>query len=61
MADQADVETALAALVANALYPNGTSATSAIGNMCRIYRGFPAAPSLDVDLAAGVLNISIVG
>ena len=60
MADQADVETALAALVANALYPNGTSATSAIGTVCRIYRGFPAAPSLDVDLAAGVLNVSIV-
>ncbi len=60
MADQADVETALAAIVANALYPNGTAAASAIGNVCRIYRGFPTAPALDADLAAGVLNVSIV-
>ena len=59
MADQADVETALAAIVANALYPNGTTAASAIGNTCRIYRGFPTAPSLDADLAAGVLNVSV--
>jgi hypothetical protein len=59
MADQADVETALAAIVANALYPNGTAAESAIGNICRIYRGFPTTPSLDADLAAGVLNVSV--
>ncbi|GLR67568.1 hypothetical protein GCM10010909_22490 [Acidocella aquatica] len=59
MADQADVETALAAIVANSLYPNGTGVPSVTGNVCRIYRGFPNAPSLDADLAAGVINISI--
>jgi len=59
MADQADVETALAAIAANALYPNGTAAESAIGNACRIYRGFPNAPALDADLAAGVVNVSV--
>lgn len=59
MADQADVETALASLVANALYPNGTTAPSAIGSLCRIYRGFPAAPALDADLASGVLHVSV--
>jgi uncharacterized protein YaiE (UPF0345 family) len=59
MADQADVETALAAIVANALYPAGTAAASAIGNVCRVYRGFPAAPALDADLAAGVVNVSV--
>lgn len=59
MADQADVETALAALVANVLYPNGTNAASVVGNICRVYRGFPTAPSLDVDLAAGVIHVSI--
>ena len=59
MADQADVETALASLVANALYPNGTAANSAIGNVCRIYRGFPAAPVLDADLAAGTVHVSV--
>ena len=60
MADQADVETALVALVANALYPNGTSSSSAIGNLCRVYRGFPTAPSLDPDLAAGAVHVSII-
>ena len=60
MADQADVETALASLVANALYPNGTTAASAVGNVCRIYRGFPTGPTLDADLATGTLHVSIV-
>jgi hypothetical protein len=59
MADQADVETALASLVANALYPNGTAAASAVGTVCRVYRGFPTAPALDADLAAGVVNVSV--
>src|ERR1700727_1920245 len=59
MADQADVETALAGIVANALYSNGTGAPSAIRNLCRVYRGYPTTPSLDADLAAGVVNISI--
>jgi hypothetical protein len=59
MADQADVETALATIVANALYPNGAETPSAIGTICRVYRGYPSAQSLDADLAAGVLNVSI--
>ncbi len=61
MADQSDVETALAALVANSLYPDGVAGPSRIGPVCRIYRGFPAAPSLDRDLAAGVVNVTIAG
>src|SRR5580698_5264283 len=61
MADQADVETALAAIVANALYPNGTEAPSAVGNLCRVYRGYPTTQSLDADLAVGILNISVSG
>jgi hypothetical protein len=60
MADQADVESALAAVIANALYPNGTAMPSAVGALCRIYRGYPAAPSLDADLAAGTVNVSVV-
>jgi hypothetical protein len=59
MADQSDVETALAAIVANALYPAGSSAPSATGTVCRIYRGFPAPAALDADLAAGTINVSI--
>jgi len=60
MATQADVENALAAIVANILYPNGTAAASIFGNICRVYRGFPAAPSLDADLAADILHATII-
>lgn len=59
MADQADVETALAALAANALYPEGILAASAIGNVCRVYRGFPSAPALDADIAAHAVNVTV--
>ncbi len=60
MADQADVETALAAIVGGALYPGGLEAGCAVaGAMCRIYRGWPVPAALDVDLAAGRVNVSI--
>lgn len=59
MADQADVEVALAALVANALYPDGTAAASATGAVYRVYRGYPASPVLDADLAAGVVHVTV--
>jgi len=59
MADQADVETALAALAANALYPNGTAAVSVTGVVYRVYRGYPASPVLDADLAAGIVHVSV--
>jgi hypothetical protein len=58
MADQADVETALVSIISNALYPNGTEAASAVGNTCRVYRGFPTSPSLDTDLGSSVLHVS---
>jgi len=60
MADQADVENALVAIAANALYPNGALVPSTVGNTCRVYRGFPAGPALDADLAAGVVNVSVM-
>lgn len=60
MADQADVETALAAIVGGALYPGGLEAGCAVaGAMCRIYRGWPVPAALDADLAAGRVNVSI--
>jgi hypothetical protein len=59
MADQADVETALAAIAANALYPNGTAAASVTGVVYRVYRGYPASPVLDADLAAGIVHVSV--
>jgi hypothetical protein len=61
MADQADVERALAAVIANALYPAGTAAPSAVGLTCRVYRGMPMAPALDADLARDVVHVSVLG
>jgi hypothetical protein len=60
MADQSDVEKALTAIVANALYPSGTGSPSVTGQTCRIYRGSPTAPALAGDLAAGVLHVTVV-
>jgi hypothetical protein len=59
MADQADVETALASIVANALYPDGVAAPSAVGSVCRVYRGLPTSPTLGADLAAGVIHVTV--
>jgi hypothetical protein len=59
MADQSDVENALVALAANALYPNGSGASSLPGPDCRIYRGWPNSAALNSDLAAGVINVTV--
>jgi hypothetical protein len=61
MASQADVETALATVIANALYPAGTASPSAVGATCRVYRGVPVAPALDADMALGVVHVSVLG
>ncbi len=64
MADQADVENALVSLVANAIYPNGAAAASAIMGpsgpvTCQVYRGMPNGPTLDTDLARGVMHATV--
>lgn len=59
MADQSDVETVLVGLVAAILYPQGQTATSILGRVCRIYRGWPNSAALDADLAAGVVNVTV--
>jgi hypothetical protein len=59
MADQSDVENALATLAAAALYPSGPDAESLPGPPCRIYRGWPNPAALDADLAAGRINVTI--
>lgn len=59
MADLADVESALVNLVSLALYPNGLSSPSGVGVDCRIYRGWPASASLDSDLKAGRINVTV--
>ena len=62
MADQSDVEKALAGVVGGALYPGGLEGGCVVaGAIARIYRGFPTRAALDADLAAGRVNVSVVG
>lgn len=61
MADQSDVEAALAGVVGGALYPTGLSGPCAVPQaICRIYRGWPVSAALDADLAAGLVNVSVI-
>ena len=59
MPDQADVEQGLAEMIAGALYPDGTGATSAVGTVCRVYRGWPVVDALDADLGAGIAHVTV--
>jgi hypothetical protein len=59
MADQSDVENALVAVIADALYPSGIGLASVIGASCRVYRGWPVATALAADLAAGTVNVTV--
>lgn len=59
MADLSTVETALLAIIQDAVYPNGTSNPSVVNADVRIYRGWPIAAQLDTDLAAGKCHVSV--
>jgi len=60
MADISDVEQAIANNVTSILYPAGSSQSSIIGVLCRIYRGWPNSATLNADLSAAILNITVV-
>lgn len=59
MADISDVETNIAGIVTDMVYPNGTSAPSITGSIVRIYRGWPNQAALNADLASGIVHITI--
>jgi hypothetical protein len=59
MADISDIEDAIVTEVIAALYPSGSAQPSCVGATCRIYRGWPSPSSLNSDLAAGVVNVTI--
>ena len=59
MADLSDVETALVACVVAAIYPAGEASASLTGQNVRVYRGWPLTGALDLDLAAGIVNVSV--
>jgi hypothetical protein len=60
MADISDVEQAIANTVTSVLYPAGFTHSSIIGTLCRIYRGWPNSATLNADLSAGTVNITVV-
>ena len=60
MADLSDVEIALVDEIIKALYPNGSAVDSAVGGVCRVYRGWPSPVALNADLAAGVVNVTVI-
>ncbi len=59
MPDLSDVEAALAAAVAGAVYPKGAEGAPAPGLACRVYRGWPTAAALEADLAAGIAHVTV--
>lgn len=59
MADQSDVEAVLATQITDLLYPQGSEAPSVIGPLVRIFRGWPNQSTLNADLAAGRVTVTI--
>jgi len=59
MADLTDVENALVALVAGAIYPAGTGQPSGPGMPVKIRAGWPLPQELDADLKAGTCNVTV--
>jgi len=61
MADLSDVETALANIIGAAIYPNGIGQPSSLpgATSVRIDRGWPVPVTLDADLAAGTVEVTI--
>jgi len=60
MADIADVEQAITESVTDSLYPEGSAQSSIVGVLCRVYRGWPNAATLNADLSAGIVNVTVV-
>ncbi|MEW9304550.1 hypothetical protein [Labrys neptuniae] len=61
MADEADAGNALVALIAAAVYPNGTSQPSPLGAPASIMRGWPVPAVLDQAMSTGQVVISVFG
>ncbi len=59
MADLSDVGTVLVAMVAAAVYPNGTRQASVSGDQVIVYPGWPDVDTLNANLAAGKVHVSI--
>ena len=59
MADLSDVEQALLAAIASAVYPDGTDQPSIVGSQVKLFRGWPTQLGLNADLGAGRQTITV--
>lgn len=59
MADVSDVQNALVAMVAAAVYPNGTGAASVSGQDIVVYAGWPTSSRLDADLVVAKAHVTV--
>ncbi len=59
MADQSDVENAIVALIAQALYPNGTAQPSVTGVQCSVARGWPTEAGVNAAVNAGNILVTV--
>lgn len=59
MADVSDVLSSLAAMVAGAVYPNGTASPSVCNAPVKVYPGWPVPNVLEADLKAGKVHVSV--
>jgi hypothetical protein len=59
MADISDIEQNIADFVTSILYPAGSAQSSVVGVLCRVYRGWPNSATLNADLNAGAVNVTI--
>jgi len=59
MADLSDTSNALVSFIAAQIYPNGTGQPSATGLATKIFAGWPISATLEADLKAGTINISV--
>ena len=57
MADLTDVQNAIAATVAQTIYPNGTGQPSAVSAAVRIFPGWPLPQQLDADMQSGIAQV----
>src|SRR5208283_3508948 len=60
MADISDVEQAAVNAVSAILYPSGSTQSSFVGALCRVYRGWPNSATLNADLSTGAVNVTVV-
>jgi hypothetical protein len=59
MSTISDVQNAMVQIIADAVYPDGTSSPSVTGTSIYVYPGDPVKANLDIDLKAGLSHVAV--